>query len=122
MIESAETTNIENITKSMKHDHAYSKHFSDVNEETKIEDKHNYNIGSQKEVYLSAFSDIYICVFEVEFNIYTWMSNLLFPKWVTFCSILASVMIHMSINAVHWKCGRLKARAVVGMKISITWV
>ena len=80
MIESAETTDIENITKSMKHDHAYSKHFSDVNEETKIEDKHNYNIGSQKEVYLSAFSDIYICVFEVEFNIYTWMSNLLFPK------------------------------------------
>ena len=58
MVESAETMEIENITKSMKHDHAYSKHLSDDKEETKIEDKYNYNIGSQKEVYPSTFKYI----------------------------------------------------------------
>ena len=42
----------------MKHDHAYSKHLSDDKEETKIEDKYNYDIGSQKEVYPSTFKCI----------------------------------------------------------------
>ena len=58
MVESSETTDLENITESMKHDHAYSKPLSDVNEENKTEDKYSYNIGSQKEVYFSTLTCI----------------------------------------------------------------